>query len=113
VLESSSGRKPVKEWLRNLRQENKRGAMAVDRLISKLAKAGREFGLPGCKFIGEGLYELRDTTKGPGYRVYFTWVGSQLVVLLVGGDKSSQERDIETARRRMLGLAGDDCETVG
>jgi putative addiction module killer protein len=43
------------------------------------------------------LYELREHT-GPGYRIYFTVKGERLVLLLVGGDKSSQERDIALAR---------------
>ena len=47
--------------------------------------------------VGEGVSELR-IAYGPGYRVYFTQQGETLVVLLAGGDKRTQDRDIETAR---------------
>jgi putative addiction module killer protein len=49
------------------------------------------------KSLGDGLFELR-VDHGPGYRVYFGRDGDRLVVLLCGGDKSRQVKDIETAR---------------
>jgi len=49
------------------------------------------------KAIGEGISEAR-IDYGPGYRVYFMQQGRQLVILLCGGDKSSQSRDIKQAR---------------
>jgi putative addiction module killer protein len=48
--------------------------------------------------IGDGLSELR-IHYGPGYRVYFATRGASLILLLIGGDKDSQQRDIETAKR--------------
>lgn len=49
------------------------------------------------KALGDGLSELRLTT-GPAYRVYFAQKGDEIIVLLVGGDKSTQSKDIEKAR---------------
>ena len=56
-------------------------------------------GNPGeAKPVGEGVSELR-IDYGPGYRVYYKKQGRKLVILLVGGDKRSQTRDIKTALR--------------
>lgn len=49
-----------------------------------------------CKGVGEGVFELRIHT-GPGFRVYFGTVGTEVVLLLCSGDKSSQPRDIAQA----------------
>ena len=48
------------------------------------------------KHIGDGVYELR-IDYGPGYRVYYGKDGNRIVLLLIGGDKSTQRRDIGTA----------------
>jgi putative addiction module killer protein len=56
-------------------------------------------GNPGdVKAVGEGISELR-IDYGPGYRVYYTQHGRSVVILLAGGDKSTQARDIKTALR--------------
>lgn len=78
-------------WLDGLRDVRAlaRIAMRLDRLA---------LGNPGdVKAVGEGVREMR-IDYGPGYRVYFVQRGSEVIVLLCGGDKSSQERDIAQAK---------------
>lgn len=56
------------------------------------------FGNPGdSKALGDGVFEMR-IHLGPGYRIYFCWRGKKAVLLLEGGDKSDQRRDIEMAK---------------
>ena len=78
------------KWLRELRdcQARARIQTRIDRL---------QLGLAGdVKPVGEGVSELR-IDYGPGYRVYFIRRGRELVILLAGGDKRTQNRDIKTA----------------
>lgn len=79
-------------WFRSLRDQTLRARIMVR--IDRLA-----LGNPGdVAPVGEGVSELR-VHVGPGYRIYFTRSGEEIVILLCGGDKSSQAKDIEAARR--------------
>ena len=71
-----------------------RGRARVQGRIERLA-AGHA---GGAKPVGEGVSELRIDT-GPGYRVYFTRKGREVVILLAGGDKSTQPKDIRAAQK--------------
>lgn len=79
------------KWLNEL--SDLRGRARILARIERLR--GGNFG--DWKSLGDGVGELR-VDSGPGYRVYFTRVGSEIVVLLAGGDKSSQARDIRKAK---------------
>lgn len=80
------------KWEARLRDKRARTIIAAR--LMRLAE-----GLPGdVESIGEGISELR-IHYGPGYRVYFQRRGNLLVVLLCGGDKSTQARDIATAKK--------------
>lgn len=70
------------------------GRAVIARRVERIAASN--FG--DHKSVGDGVSELR-IAFGPGYRVYFTRRGSQIVVLLCGGDKSSQRRDIAKAKQ--------------
>ncbi len=78
-------------WLERLRDATTKARIAVR--VRRLA-----FGNAGdVKPIGGGVSELR-IHHGPGFRVYFVQRGTVLIVLLCGGDKRTQSRDIETAK---------------
>jgi putative addiction module killer protein len=84
-------------WLRDLRDRAARARIMVR--IDRLA-----LGNPGdVKPVGEGVSEMR-IDYGPGYRIYFVRRGAAMVVLLAGGDKSTQDRDIKAALRLARGL---------
>lgn len=80
------------QWIDALRDLSARAR--VQARIERLAA-----GNPGdVEPVGEGVSELR-INYGPGYRVYFKKRGQELIILLAGGDKTTQARDIKTALR--------------
>ena len=78
------------DWLRQLRDS--RAKVAVVRRVSRIEQGN--FG--DHKFCREGVWELRVDT-GPGYRVYYALSGRRTVLLLCGGDKRTQDSDIDHA----------------
>jgi putative addiction module killer protein len=89
-----SGRDAVLRWIRSLGDVRIQGAV-----LSRIARleAGN-FG--DCKAVGFGVWELR-IHLGPGYRVYFARIGQDGLLLLGGGTKGSQVRDIHMAQWRL------------
>jgi putative addiction module killer protein len=87
------------KWLSGLRD-----LRAKARILARLKQAERG-NLGDVKTVGAGISEMR-VDVGPGYRLYYTRRHEMLIVLLVGGDKTSQQRDIQ----RAIELAKD-CET--
>ena len=84
--------KPFIVWFNAFRNHTARNRIEIRLKRIELGNFG------DCKFVGEGVYELRVDT-GPGYRVYFGRVDATIVLLLYGGDKSSQDRDILLAQK--------------
>ncbi len=87
----TNGRKPFLEWLESL--DDRKTRLVVDARIARL-RAGN---LGDHKPVGEGVSELR-IDHGPGFRVYFGRRGREVVILLGGGDKGTQNRDIRRAQ---------------
>jgi putative addiction module killer protein len=86
-------------WFERLRDQQARARILVR--VRRLS-----LGNPGdVRSVGEGVSEMR-IDYGPGYRVYFKQFGDVLAVLLAGGDKSSQPRDIERAKELARDLEG-------
>ena len=85
------GRCPFDEWLSELRDK-----VAQARILNRMRQieAGN---LGDCASVGEGVLELR-VHIGAGYRIYCGRSGANVVILLCGGDKSSQAKDIERAK---------------
>ncbi len=87
---TESGKDVVGEWLAGLRDSRARAKIA-----SRIARL--EAGSFGdCRPVGEGIWELR-VDWGPGYRVYYTRIGTTVILLLCGGDKRKQTADIRRA----------------
>jgi putative addiction module killer protein len=87
---TASGKDVIGEWLESLNDARARARINVR--FARLTVGN--FG--DCKRLREGVHELR-IDYGPGYRVYFTRIGDSVVLLLCGGDKRGQLRDIERA----------------
>ena len=92
IYQDRNGVEPFTVWLESLKNSRTRY-----RIVTRLDRV--ELGnLGDHKMLGDGIFELR-FHFGPGYRVYCGEVDDRIVLLLVGGDKGSQSRDITRARR--------------
>ena len=79
-------------WLHRLRDAN-----AVARIVGRIRRM--EMGNPGdSKSVGQGILEMR-IDYGPGYRIYYVHRRAQIVLLLCGGDKRTQQQDIKRAQK--------------
>ena len=80
------------KWLTGLRDQK-----AIARIQIRIDRLA--LGNPGdVRPVGSGISEMR-IDYGPGYRIYFSQRGSEIVILLCGGDKTTQKSDIENAKR--------------
>lgn len=87
---TADGRCPFRQWLAKLDKET---AARVQQRVVRLRQG--HFG--DCRTVASGVHEAR-LFFGPGYRIYFGREGSTIILLLAGGDKASQKRDILRAR---------------
>lgn len=89
--DSKSGKEPAKEWLDSMRDR-----VGQTRIYVRIERAeSGNFG--DYKSVGDGVMELR-INVGPGYRVYCALEGTDIILLLVAGDKSSQSKNISQAQ---------------
>lgn len=82
---------PFRDWLNGLRD-----LQGVARIRARLTRV-RAGNFGQVRALGDGVAELK-IDHGPGYRVYYAMAGKTIVLLLIGGDKSTQKRDIKTAK---------------
>jgi len=81
-----------RDWLNSLR--DRKGRLRIDDRLKRLASGNAG----DTKPVGDGVHELR-VHFGPGYRVYYLWRDGVIIILLIGGDKGSQARDIAKAKQ--------------
>jgi len=91
VYTNSEGKEPFTEWIKGL-------DMSVRHRMFKRLNAVALGNFGDCKKINSDVYELR-FFFGSGYRIYFGKDGDRIVVLLCGGDKASQKKDIQKAEQ--------------
>lgn len=89
---TEANKKPFKEWLDGLRDITARQKIRIRLDRVRLGNLGNN------RAVGDGVFELK-IDYGPGYRVYYALEGKTVVLLLLGGDKSTQGKDIEQAKR--------------
>ena len=90
VLETEDGHSPFEEWYYFLKDKK-----AKTRILARIDRL-RDGNFGDWKSLRQGVFELR-VTFGSGYRIYFARVGNRIVVLLGGGDKGNQQKDIDQA----------------
>jgi putative addiction module killer protein len=92
IYVTAEGREPLTEWLNSLQDQKARAKIRVRLDRVSLGNFG------DCHGVGGGIQELR-IDYGPGFRVYFGQDGERIVLLLCGGDKGTQTKDIQAAQR--------------
>lgn len=91
MLQTSDGEIPFEDWLNGIKSNILESAV-----LARLSRV-EDGNFGDHKSVGEGVYELR-IPKGPGLRVYYGLDGPKIVILIGGGDKSTQSKDIKKAQ---------------
>lgn len=94
----ASGKNPIEKWFDKLTADQFK---SVTKELVLLERLGNELKMPHSRALNNGLFELRE--RRYGYRIYYTFRGHYIIVLLAAGDKGSQKKDIKIARERLLG----------
>ena len=92
IYQNQNGNEPFVEWLSSIRDKT-----TVARIRSRLRRIEETGNLGDYRSVGGGVFEFR-LQFGAGYRIYFGKIGDDAILLLRGGDKGSQSRDIEKAK---------------
>lgn len=87
-----NGRAPYREWFESLRDAKVQAVLDARLARLRLGNFGH------CDSVGAGVFELK-IYYGPGYRIYFGRLAGSIVLLLCGGNKSTQKRDVQEAHR--------------
>ena len=91
VYQTPNGREPFTEWLESVQDLKTRRRIQARMNSLKIGNFG------DFQFVGDGIFELR-LHFGAGYRIYYSQIGNTIVLLLCGGSKSGQTRDINRAK---------------
>ena len=95
VYQTARGQEPFNQWLNSIQDIETQA-----RIQARLERL-EDGNLGDCQSVGEGVFELR-IHSGAGYRIYFGQIDNTIILLLCGGGKSSQRRDIERAKTYWL-----------
>ncbi len=87
------GQKPFSDWFRRLKDKQAKAF-----ILSRLDRITENGNFGDYRYLGDEVFELR-IHGGPGYRIYFGLEHKQVVLLVLGGDKSGQARDIDRAKK--------------
>jgi len=90
IYKTDTGKEPYTDWIKSL---DKNVLVRIDARLTRIEKTGN---LGECEPVGSGVFELK-FDFGPGYRVYFGYKTSHCLVLLLGGFKKKQQKDIDKA----------------
>ena len=92
IYETTTGKRPFEIWLEGLKEIHTKARISIQLDRLRLGNFG------DCKTLQEGVSELR-IHYGSGIRIYYGKIGNRIVLLLCGGDKGSQDRDINKAKK--------------
>ena len=91
IYQDEQGKEPFVKWLESIKDKTHQARIRKRLVRIELGNFG------DWSSIGDGIFELR-LHFGPGFRIYFSRIGNTVIIILAGGDKNTQQRDIEFAK---------------